>query len=554
MRAGRCDPPVSDLASTVSEEWLWGWDPTPGIVSVHASQDGRALVWRRRPETGELVREEARFRPWLLLDRLDDLAAPRRAGSAAEGRCRPRPGIRHRELDGPRRAAPPRERRRRPRAGRGAPPRRLRAARAAASATSRARTGTPSSRCRPRSSTWSPRGGRTSATSPSTGLHRLQFDLETTGPRRAARPHLHDLGPRPRRRHRGARGGGRGRRRGGRADPPAGGERAAADPDVIENHNLHGFDLPFLDRALAPPRRAALPGAHGRAGPRARAARRGAPSGGPRRPPPRPLRRAGPRADRHARRRAAPRLLHARPAGARPEGGRAPPGRRRAGSRVRPGRSDPRRRTARDPERVRRYATDDVEEVAASRRLLGGAAYALARMVPRRYERLADAGPATGVIDPLLVRAYLRAGEALPAHRAGDGTPHSGAALHLFAAGVARPGGEGGRRQPLPLADAGVPHRAGARPAGRPARAGGRAGRAPAGRQGEGPRRAAGLRGAARARGDVGRDQDRRQLGLRVPGRGRAHPLRRRARRQRGDAARARGACAAVPGARRRAA
>ena len=22
----------------------------------------------------------------------------------------------------------------------------------------------------------------------------------------------------------------------------------AADPDVIENHNLHGFDLPFLDR------------------------------------------------------------------------------------------------------------------------------------------------------------------------------------------------------------------------------------------------------------------------------------------------------------------
>jgi DNA polymerase elongation subunit (family B) len=58
-------------------------------------------------------------------------------------------------------------------------------------------------------------------------------------------------------------------------------------------------------------------------------------------------------------------------------------------------------------------------------------------MVPRRYERLADAGPATGVIDPLLVRAYLRAGMALPAHQASDGTPHSGAALHLFAAGVA---------------------------------------------------------------------------------------------------------------------
>jgi DNA polymerase elongation subunit (family B) len=42
------------------------------------------------------------------------------------------------------------------------------------------------------------------------------------------------------------------------------------------------------------------------------------------------------------------------------------------------------------------------------------------------------------VLDPLLVRAYLREGAALPAHEGGDGTPHSGAALHLFATGVAR--------------------------------------------------------------------------------------------------------------------
>ena len=55
------------------------------------------------------------------------------------------------------------------------------------------------------------------------------------------------------------------------------------------------------------------------------------------------------------------------------------------------------------------------EQVAALARMLGGAAFALARMAPRRYERLADAGAATGVIDPLLVRAYLRAGAALPA-------------------------------------------------------------------------------------------------------------------------------------------
>src|SRR5205085_687389 len=50
-----------------------GWDPIPGIVSVHADHDGRAIVWRRIPDTGALVVERERFRPWLLLDRLDDL-------------------------------------------------------------------------------------------------------------------------------------------------------------------------------------------------------------------------------------------------------------------------------------------------------------------------------------------------------------------------------------------------------------------------------------------------------------------------------------------------
>jgi len=87
---------------------------------------------------------------------------------------------------------------------------------------------------------------------------------------------------------------------------------------------------------------------------------------------------------------------------------------------------------------VRRYARHDVIEVSRLSRLLGGAAFALAQMAPRRYERLADAGPATGVIDPLLVRAYLREGAALPAPGTSDGTEHTGAGLHLFAAGVAQ--------------------------------------------------------------------------------------------------------------------
>ena len=90
-----------------------------------------------------------------------------------------------------------------------------------------------------------------------------------------------------------------------------------------------------------------------------------------------------------------------------------------------------------DPARIRRYAADDVREAAGVGRVMGGAAFALARLAPRRYERLADAGAATGIIDPLLVRAYLRSGAALPAHHPGDGTAHHGAALHLFAAGVA---------------------------------------------------------------------------------------------------------------------
>ena len=35
-------------------------------------------------------------------------------------------------------------------------------------------------------------------------------------------------------------------------------------------------------------------------------------------------------------------------------------------------------------------------------------------MAPRRYERLASAGPAMGILEPMLVRAYLRAGTENP--------------------------------------------------------------------------------------------------------------------------------------------
>src|SRR5581483_11448436 len=57
-------------------------DPVPGIVSVYADMSGRAAIWRRLA-SGELVREEERFQPWILLAHLED------------------PGLPHTELEGP---------------------------------------------------------------------------------------------------------------------------------------------------------------------------------------------------------------------------------------------------------------------------------------------------------------------------------------------------------------------------------------------------------------------------------------------------------------------
>jgi DNA polymerase elongation subunit (family B) len=204
---------------------------------------------------------------------------------------------------------------------------------------------------------------------------------------------------------------------------------------VIENHNLHGFDLPFLD---ARARKLRVPLALGRTGPpklRQRGARRGTTSA---RDDGMRVRFMAPgrelidtmdavrRADRASRELPGYGLK----ALARHFGIMGPERELIPGAEIY-------QTYATDPARVRRYAKADVEEVAALARIVGGASFALARMVPRRYERVADAGAATGIIDPLLVRAYLRAGAALPAHEPGDGTMHSGAALHLFATGVA---------------------------------------------------------------------------------------------------------------------
>jgi DNA polymerase elongation subunit (family B) len=415
------------------DEWLWGWDPTPGIVSVHAEPTGHATVFRRVGPARELVREEARFRPWILLaslehlDHVPDLAAR---------------GIEVRELEGP-----------------GALRYLVSAAdgRVLESAVLRgasARYGRRLGHLRalgqdevlvlPPEEQYLVATGRTSFRDLAwTDLRRMQLDLETTG----LDPTRHRIFLVAIRAADGAT---------STLDAKTDDDRGEAaliaslvetvralDPDVIENHNLHGFDLPFLaERA----RRLGVPLALGRLGPprlgqrpSARGARLAIDDDDELDDPMKRARYTVPGRELVDTMDAVRRYdfaTHELPGhglkavaahlGIAPHAREYIPGHRIAET----------WRT--DPDRVRRYATHDVVEVAGLADLLGGAAFALAKMVPRRYERLADAGPATGVLDPLLVRAYLRAGAALPAHDAGDGTPHQGAALHLFAVGVAR--------------------------------------------------------------------------------------------------------------------
>jgi DNA polymerase elongation subunit (family B) len=421
------------MAGTPQEEWLWGWDPTPGIVSVWAEGSGRATVWRRDLATGALLREDHRFRPWILVDSLADL---QHLGVRLRAyHDEPAAPVTWRELDGPGEL------------------RFLVHADDMKTLSSAVLQGVSSRLGKSLQHLNDIDGDHVLALPPdeqylvSTGrtyfrdltwdqVRRMQFDLETTG-LDARRDRIFMVSVR---------------------DPAGNTEvleiRArgdegeadlirrlvakiqASDPDVIENHNLHGFDLPFLDRRA---RRLGVPLALGRIGPpgmRQRGARRGVAASDDSRRRVRfvvPGRELIDTMDAVLRHGFATRDLPGRglKTVAKHLGVAAPDRVYIPGAQIW-------RVFRKDPERVRRYAAGDVYEVAALSRMLGGAAFALSQMAPRRYERLSDAGPATGVIDPLLVRAYVRAGVALPAHRESDGTPHSGAALHLFATGVAQ--------------------------------------------------------------------------------------------------------------------
>ena len=420
-----------DPESKRQDEWLWGWDETPGIVSVWAEAEGRALVWRRIPTTGELVREEAGFRPWILLDRLDDL---RHLGGQLAVEGTPRAQVTFRELAGPG------ELRYLTSAENG----KTLAAAVLQGASRRLgrrighlkELGKGVVLALPPEEQYLVATGRTYFRDLTfEDLRRLQFDLETTG-LDASRDRIFMAAVRdPQGRIEIIEAEGSGDAGEAALIRDLAAKIRECDPDVIENHNLHGFDLPFLE---ARARRLRVPlglGRTGSPGLRERAARRGVLSGeGDRRrvrfmAPGRELIDTMDAVLRHD---FATRELpsHGLKAVARHFGLAGPEREMIRGDQIH-------EVYCKDPDRVRRYAAADVEEVAGLARMFGGAAFALARMAPRRYERLADAGAATGVIDPLLVRAYLRSGMALPAHRPGRDIPHSGAALHLFAAGVA---------------------------------------------------------------------------------------------------------------------
>lgn len=70
---------------------------------------------------------------------------------------------------------------------------------------------------------------------------------------------------------------------------------------------------------------------------------------------------------------------------------------------------------ATDPERIRRYAADDVDEVDGLAQRLLPPLFGLTRMLPRSYERVAADTGSASLWELLLVRAYLHAGRAIAA-------------------------------------------------------------------------------------------------------------------------------------------
>ncbi len=413
-----------------NDELLFGWDPTPGIISIWADRDGRALVWRRIQS--QTICEHVRFRPWLFAADLADLDPrlivlcedpihhPARIAvcelDAAETHC----GFLIAARSG----------------------RALERALLAGASQRLGRSVQNLYELEDRYIRVGPveqylmASGRTSFRGMVfDDLRRMQIDFETTA-----------LDPKQGRIFMAAIRDTQGLAAVLEAPTEADEPRLIADlcalvrqhdPDVIENHNLFGFDLPFLEE-------------------RARVHQVELDLGRPEGPP--GLTRLydppsdDPDAPRRHRYTLAGRELvdtldavrrhdfvtrdlpnHRLKDVARHFGIAAPDRVYIAGASIYD-------RYQSDPDAVRRYALDDVSEVDALSRRLLLPAFALAGMAPRRYERLNNAGPAMGILEPILLRAYLRAGAAPPrpgVAARGATTPHTGGAMHLFGEGIA---------------------------------------------------------------------------------------------------------------------
>jgi DNA polymerase, archaea type len=419
---------------------LFGRDPTPGIVSVAVGRDGRARVWRRvrdgaDGEASRVVLEEDRFVAWFYLmdpEPLDGLK-PERLDVRALLDGPPAPdaipnGLAVARLDGPGAY------------GHLVLTTRLAEVEARLLAKYRKQVGSAQARgladlkgdvyARPLVEQYLAITGRTYFKGMAyEHVRRMQFDLETTG-LDPARDAIFMISVRD--------------SDGFEAliDTSACSERdllerfvrivRERDPDVLENHNIFGFDLPFLVKRAE---KHGVPLALGRDG-----------------SPPSSYQdsvKIGEKSDGFARCTVVGRevvdTLHAV---------------RRYGAIVRDMRHQGLKEAARyfglarddreyvagpeiwatfrqDPERVRRYALDDVREVAALSNLLLRTTFALAGMVPKPYERIATSGTGQGLIEPLLVRAYLMHGKALPAGRSGGGS-YAGGRTELFTSGVVR--------------------------------------------------------------------------------------------------------------------
>jgi DNA polymerase, archaea type len=111
-----------------------------------------------------------------------------------------------------------------------------------------------------------------------------------------------------------------------------------------------------------------------------------------------------------------------------------------------------------DPERIRRYAAADVDEVDGLSRRLLPSAFALARLLPRSYERIAADTGAGSLWELLLTRAYLHEGRAIGAPMPRLQRVDSAPRADLFVTGVVGRGARAAARPLLPcvMADASI--------------------------------------------------------------------------------------------------